>query len=102
MGTDPNFPKPWQSTAWTRYDEGTWLPVDENEFHRCPLYVAHHRNFRVSAHKTADGKRWVARGIIVAPGAGASAAVPNGKTFRTRLAAFWNAVDRLQRAERAA
>lgn len=95
MSTDPNFPKPWRNISWIRHEAGTWMPQDHNEFHGCPLYETTHREFRVYARKTMDGKGWVARARTLAPALKAS--VPYGKIERSRIRAFWKAVERCRR-----
>jgi hypothetical protein len=75
--------------SWTRYEPGTWQPADHNEFHNCSLFVASYGVATVQVHRTKDARRWVARAYTQ------KSSVPNGRLFNTRIAAFWDAINRL-------
>lgn len=77
---------------WVKHEAGAWLPRDANEFHNCPLYVACHGGISVSVHKTADGRGWIATSN--------EEHYRNAKVFRSRIKAFWGAVDRARRGRR--
>lgn len=79
------------TTQWERLPAGTWSPRNPNEFHNCDLHIAYHEGIRVAAHKTRDGKRWMAR---------ATCGEYEAAIFlcRTRKEAFWRAVDAIKRA----
>lgn len=61
---------------WSRYEAGTWLPRDHNDFHDCALYVTTYQGRNIHVRRTKDGHGWTAG---------------YGK-HRTREAAFWHAV----------
>lgn len=77
--------------SWQRYEPGTWQPADHNEFHNCPLFTAIYGEMTIQSHRTKDARHWIASAHT------RKHSVPNGRTFRTRKAAFYDAVNRLAR-----